>query len=295
MIEAPTAYVTHVYRTSPLWCKHWARGCGGIVVDPKTVDDLLPGPIALFGSLLFRSLIDKVIEEKRDWYYGDHAFFKRGKYYRIMKNDYQFHGPIGEEDSTRFEKFQISIKPWSKGGSFILVTPPGRIFSEFMGMKQGQWLEDTIEILKKNTDREIRVRTKPGQDLDIQKQLRLNRLKGRPKTKEAKDHWRRTIKQARAIRAHARMPSIEKCLNGAHALVTWMSNTAQEAVLNGVPAFCSPNCATSLVGNIDLTKIESPDYPEGRFEWASALANRQWNFDEMRRGDTWRYFQEEAR
>jgi hypothetical protein len=66
------------------------------------------------------------------------------------------------------------------------------------------------------------------------------------------------------------------------ALVTYMSNTAVEAILAGVPTFCTGPCAGRYVG-CDLSEIEYP-ITFDREPWAAALANGQFTLAELRAG-----------
>jgi len=76
-------------------------------------------------------------------------------------------------------------------------------------------------------------------------------------------------------------------LKGAHCLVTHGSNAAVEAVIMGCPVYVDETSAASLVGHTDLSKIESPIYPE-RQPWLNSLAHSQWNEAEMCNGRMWR-------
>lgn len=79
-------------------------------------------------------------------------------------------------------------------------------------------------------------------------------------------------------------------LFGAHALVTHGSNAAVEAVMMGCPVFVSPHSAAALVGQTDLTRIETPIYPD-REAWVRSLAYSQFNEDELVNGTLWRLLQ----
>jgi len=76
-------------------------------------------------------------------------------------------------------------------------------------------------------------------------------------------------------------------LRGAHCLVTHQSNAAAEAVILGCPVFVDDGSAAALVGQTDLTKIETPIYPE-RKPWLWSLAYSQFNEDELVNGTLWR-------
>lgn len=73
-------------------------------------------------------------------------------------------------------------------------------------------------------------------------------------------------------------------LKGAHALVTYMSNTSVEALLAGVPVFCTGPCAAASMGLHDLAQIEAPYYPDDRQRWFELLAENQWTLKEVAAG-----------
>ncbi len=77
--------------------------------------------------------------------------------------------------------------------------------------------------------------------------------------------------------------SLQSDLHGAHALVTHGSIAAVEAVILGCPVFVHPDSAATPVGRTDLTKIESPIYPD-RQPWLNSLAYSQWTEDEFTDG-----------
>jgi hypothetical protein len=151
----------HVYeapgeQTSPKWCAAFARGCGGEIVRDCR---LRPGAIAIYGSPKLWPIINRAIAEDRDWYYGDNAYFGRGKYYRVTRGAIQHTGE-GQADPARFLSFNIPIKDWRKRGSHILLCPQSEAFFELHGFKPGEWVEKTTRELRKHTDRQIKVRLK---------------------------------------------------------------------------------------------------------------------------------------
>lgn len=109
-----------------------------------------------FGSPVNWQDLQNAINRGKEWYYGDHAYFGRHRYYRITKNAYQ-HSGIGESDCERFLSHKIPIKPW-RTGCYILVCPQSDVFFGLHNVSG--WLENTISEIKKHTDRPIKVRTK---------------------------------------------------------------------------------------------------------------------------------------
>jgi hypothetical protein len=87
--------------------------------------------------------------------------------------------------------------------------------------------------------------------------------------------------------------TIWDALEGAHALVTFMSNTGTDAAIFGVPAFVPPMNQAAPLGNVDLSQIETPVYND-REKWAHSLAYGQYSLEEMEDGTAWKIVQELA-
>ncbi len=78
-------------------------------------------------------------------------------------------------------------------------------------------------------------------------------------------------------------------LAGCHAVVTWTSNVAVEAVCAGVPAFVGPESAAAPVATqVEYVErlIEEPLMPDdqAREAWAASLAFGQFSVEEIRSG-----------
>ena len=207
------------------------------------------GPIAMFGSPHIWGVLTRAQEEGRAVYYGDHAYFGRQKFYRITKDAYQ-HDGRGRTNGLRFRVLGIDIEPW-KTGRHILVCPPDRNYARLHGLDETAWIRGTLRTLRRHTDRPVRLRMRNG--------------------------------------AERNPVSLRDALRDAHALVTHHSNAAVEALCMGVPVFVTGECAARSMGGTDLTKIETPEYPDDRKRWAGVLADNQWTLDEMRRGMAWRH------
>jgi hypothetical protein len=78
-------------------------------------------------------------------------------------------------------------------------------------------------------------------------------------------------------------PLIER-LEGCHAVVTWTSNVAVEAIVAGIPAFVSPySAARPMAGSLEELDIENPPRPD-REAWVASLAWGQFTVDEIASG-----------
>ena len=123
----------------------------------------------------------------------------------------------------------------------------------FINIDRDRWVENTIETLKKYTDREIIVRDK------------------------GKRHER------------VGEGSVPKYLikEKIYATVTYQSIAAIESVCTGVPAFTMEKTAADSVTSKDLSKIETPFYPDKDqvHKWQHWLAYCQYHVRELGSGE----------
>lgn len=81
---------------------------------------------------------------------------------------------------------------------------------------------------------------------------------------------------------HARYP-LTHYLEGAHAVIGYGTVACVEAAMFGVPVFAGPKCPATPIAEADLTKIESPAYPD-REAWFKSLTHSQFHLSEIRSG-----------
>ncbi|MGH8601317.1 MAG: hypothetical protein ACREXR_00595 [Gammaproteobacteria bacterium] len=187
--------------------------------------------------------------------YIDHSFFwskkgpptarDSGHYYRIISNGRHFNDM--DVPDNRFKVLGITVKPWQLGGDKIVVVPISKSVATFIGTTVESWLQRTLTALKRYTNRKIIVQPKnpPGV-------------------------------------FYPESPFIE-IIRDAHAVVVAESNVAVDAIVEGIPVFCSPQCAAAPVGLTNLSQIESPVYSD-RTNWLNALAYQQFTLEEIRNG-----------
>lgn len=229
-------------------CAAFAAGCGGQVV---TDGEWRPGKASMFYGI--DQANERVWREARgvDFYYADNAFYDatRGTYFRVGKNRLQ-HPGVGRSDGSRFARLGIPILPWRNNGRHILICPQSEHFMRVAVGYKGDWVLDTIDGLRKHTDRELRVRP-----------------------------WNRDKKKLAL--------ALPAALNDCWCLVTHSSASAISAILMGIPAISTAECVARVMCG-DLSTIENPLKPD-RQEWANLLADQQWTLDEFRDGTAWRH------
>lgn len=249
-MTVPVSYYTPGELTSPKWAFAFARGCNGPITEDK---ELFDGPVALFGSPPQWTVLRQAQAEGRDFYFGDHGYFGRKRFYRVTKNGYQ-HDGAGDYPPDRFLGFRREVKPWNRDGRHVLVCPNSDEYMALHGHDGQAWLRDVLTTIRSHTDREVIVR------------------------------WKRPPVPQPEIRHH---------LHHAHAVVVFSSAAALDALISGVPVFVlAPFAAGARLGLSDLSQIESPIYPDDREPLLWALAYQQWTLPEMMQGHAWRALQE---
>lgn len=257
----------------------WLAGCGGgNLVEPTrsgaswTGERIPPGPVAAFGvQPETMALWQEALHQAREFYYIDNAYFSAGhaedKYMRVTRNAKQCDGR-GDAGPERFAAHGIEIKPWRYDGRHVLVTCQSEWWYVQHGTTLRDWCTLTLNELRANTDRPIRIRYKPS----VKYRRAPNFMSGNeitgpdiPLDADMADAW---------------------------AVVTLVSNTAVEAILAGVPAFVTgQDCAAKPMACSDLQFIETPYRPDDREPWAWNLAANQWTPPEIRSGLAWRMLQ----
>jgi hypothetical protein len=247
--DIPVSYGLTGGLTSQTFVKAFAYGCGGrISYDPGM---LWPGPVAMFGDPILYNLLGQARMEGRDWYYGDHAYFRRRVYFRITKNRWQHSMQGRRVTPARWERLGVRIQPWQTKGHKILLCPQSPAFFELHGMNHLEWIRSTMKTLQQYTDRPIEIRYKPGGN-------------------QTEEQFRRS-------------------LHDVHAVVVYTSVAGAQAAIHGVPCFATHECVSKHFGTDDLSRIENPVRPDDRERMAWLLADNQWTMDEIRQGIAWEH------
>lgn len=158
--------------------------------------------------------------------------------------------PDGDGSRWPFPK----LKPWKRGGDYILLVGQVPGDASLMGVDIVDWANEAADALKVHG---LPVRFRPH-----------------PKAAGVK------IPGVESIGG-----SLADCLNGAKWTVTFNSNTGVDAVFNGVPVVtCDIGAMAWDVAGHWLA--DQPPMPE-REAWARRLAYCQWTDDEIASGEAW--------
>ena len=255
-----TVTVYHTgHKTSKEICRAVTQGMGLTLQDCANSRDrcLVNGDDVFFYGVTRGNMKIKKLATAagRNYYLADNGYVGRGQYdgyYRVTKNRFQSDGS-GTPNYARLERLNLDIKPWRKTGQYILLCVPPPEFCKIWGLDSGAWVRAVKGRMRKHTKYSFLMSYKP--DLD--------------------PRW------------GASMGTLDEQLAGAWAVVTHNSGVALDALLAGVPAFCTGDTPAAWLGNTDLTQIDDPFYSPDRKDLFATLAGQQWTLDEFRRGTPW--------
>ena len=228
-----------------------------VKVLDNTAIDVLPNSM-FWGFVNNNMALVKVLEaRKQTYWFTDTPYFGRfdnnnlkpdNHYWRICKN--RIHVPfIKGCKSDRFEKFGMKIKAPNIKGKNILVCPSSESIHNYLG--RPNWLNETIEEIKKHTDRPIKVREKPrGRGTSGPSEAKV------PLSEDLKDTW---------------------------VCVTSCSISAVEAQCMGIPTICDVKSFAEPVSANNFSDIENP-YFVGAEDWLYSLAYQQFTPEEFTNG-----------
>ena len=218
-------------------------------------------------------------EQGLEWWYVDNGYITEQitrypepiinnydkTYFRICK------GGIHTTELKEYDEKRLNthFTDW-QSGEHILVCPSSPTVTYFInGKSQDEWINDTINTIKKYTDREIIVREKPYN----------------PEAQRGTDGKIHTGENSNKV------PKEPIDWNDIHTVVTNNSAITIKALANGVPVFAdSNNCAFPIAGK-SLARIEQPVYEDPRPLFYS-LAYGQFTGKEMADGTALRILDE---
>jgi hypothetical protein len=165
-------------------------------------------------------------------------------------------------NSTRADQLGIKLLPWQQGNNIVIAVQ--RADSEQWAGQPPvtQWLQTTVDTIRKHSDRPVVVRSHPRVHLSI------------PGV---------TVERPQKIPGSYDDYDFDRVLKNAWAVINWNSGPGPQSVIAGVPAFVGPSSLAAPVANLDLSMIETPHMPD-RTQWANQLAHTEWTTQELATG-----------
>ena len=215
-------------------------------------------PLMLRG-IMKHKIIKQCWADKRSFRYMDSGYLGNRPghqnpqgwkvWHRIVPNNLQ-HDQVIKRPSDRWNQLGLEVANRRRGSTILIVAPDEKP-CKFYDIELDTWLAETVATIQQHTDRPIVIRERNRSRMD----RKTNR--------------------------------VERALDDVHAVVTFNSIAATEAILAGVPVFAlAPSNAARPVSNTDLTKIDNPWFPDQDqiHEWAYHLAYGQFHIDEFKNG-----------
>jgi hypothetical protein len=143
------------------------------------------------------------------------------------------------------------------------------------------WFKSVYEKLRPLTKRKFIVRPHPNNVSNIEQ--RRNEFPSDVDVQIGQKHFLGDEKK------HYRF-HFQTAITNCHAVVTHNSTASTDSCVRGIPTFCTSDLAICWpVANTDLTKIESPEYPD-RTQWLHDLGYKMWSIKEIKDGTVYKRF-----
>jgi hypothetical protein len=240
--------------------------------SPRVVKKkFLPGVTGIAFSGILRGnfhLFEMAKNQNLDVYYIDHAYFGRGYknpcWMRITKNGFIQNLILSDINEKRYEThFDTNFKDYNfTNKNNIVLLPPSNVMTKVFN--QSEWEKNTIEKIRKYTDRPIVVRRKDGPSID---DLLINPTKAKSRNVYEK--------------------SLEEELRDAYCVVAFNSTAALDALKMGVPVICEKYCPAFPLSHA-FDQIENLQEKD-RLKLFKSLACGQYTFDEVSQTKTFNY------
>lgn len=171
---------------------------------------------------------------------------------------------------------KISMGTYVKTGKKIVLCCQRNKGWSMKGIPVNEWVYDTIKKIKKNTDKQIVIRSHPG-DKRSDEWLKI--------TQDSK--LRKFINSGQVTISRPGTP-LNTDLNNAWAVVNHNSSSIVGPIMKGIHAFVTDpdDSQCKDVANTDLRMLENPKEFD-REAWAQKKAMSHWSFDELKSGEAW--------
>lgn len=278
-IEVLTRFVEGVNKNGDKGIAH--TGINLVPSDVGVIQGWVHEGSASSPHLLLRKKVASNTQNKKTIIVDSNLFNYKNKNHPIHYSRYSMDGVFpttgnyfwDAPDPQRWKQISrdldISLKDWRTNGNHLLICTQRNGGWSMKGLSVLQWLDQTVNELRRYTDRPIIVRGHPGD-------------------KKAKDYLQSVPGKYNISRNN----HILDDLRNAWAVITYNSSPGVAASIEGVPAFITdPNPRTSQtyeVGNYNLADIENPTLKE-RQHWVEKISMCHWHFEEISNGSAWQY------
>jgi hypothetical protein len=170
-------------------------------------------------------------------------------------------------NNERANMLGLKMQPWThnEDGHIVICLQHNKSQQWANMPPQDKWLDKTLSTIRKRTDRPIVIRPHPRCPIvpfaDKYENIKVQHPKKNDNTYD----------------------DYEFDMSNAYAVISWSSNPAIHAVLQGVPAFTGPSSLAYDVAQHDIKQINNPIRPD-RTQWLNDLAHTEYSTHEIAAG-----------
>lgn len=249
------------YAKKDKWVGPFVEYLGGRMATMEEIYANTTIPMA-FSGISKSAALTQAQTHNLDWWYIDTGYMGNVKdkyYFRITKNSHQNVYPLQPRDDQRLKRLRVDRTQYKRGRKILVVPPDAKVCSCYQLPPPEQWIEETVDLIKRHTDRPVEIRQRP-----LSRQVRVF-----------------TDTFADALQ------------NDVNAVVLWTSNCGTESLQHGIPVVSlGPSSVAQLsqsIKSIDNLADLDQDYVEKLLRW---LSYNQFKIPEMRDGTAWCILQE---
>jgi hypothetical protein len=175
-----------------------------------------------------------------------------------------YFGPINNSNSRK-NKLKLCEKPWRQSQNIIVACQNSNSHLWNNMPNQEIWLNDTIDQIKKFTDRPIIIRPHPRFPVNIKRSDVI--IQNPQKISNTYDSY-----------------DFTESLKSAWALINHNSNPGIISAMHGIPVFVDKTSLAFSVGNISFSNINNPQMSD-RTQWLNDIAYTEWSIEEIESGE----------
>jgi hypothetical protein len=181
-----------------------------------------------------------------------------GVYYNT--NEYANKNSSPDKWNQIKQRLNLELTPWRSNGNHILVCGQRDGGWSMKGVDMNQWVLETVQQIRKSTDRPIVVRAHPKNPVNV-----------------------KLFRQFANVQMSTNQ-SLQQDLSNAWASVFFNSSSCVASVLSGVPVIAlDSDCVAWQIATQDITQIEKPLTP-AREQWLWDLSAAHWTDEESKAG-----------
>jgi hypothetical protein len=171
------------------------------------------------------------------------------------------------QDSSRANKFNLTLKPWKTDGRIVLICgqhEKSLLWQNQPSMKE--WFEQICEQVREVSNMPIIYRPHPRYNINT-----IN------------DNDYQELYKQDPVKIQGTYDDYNLNFSNVWATVNWNSNPGPQSIIQGIPAFVGPTSLAYDVSNYDLKNIENPHRPD-RTQWLNDYAWTEFTIEEIAKG-----------